>query len=119
MIPSASDMRRVSDGCRMRVHNPAFDHILSKAAKVVRDAAKQKFTSVAYRIPDYVQGFPIYKMDACAEYVANVFASKGYDVERPSEEIVVLRWEAEVRYGVPTTAGAPDDSGDEFSRLTL
>lgn len=119
MIPSASDMRRVSDGQRMRVHNPAFDHIIGKAAKLVRDAAKQKYTSVAYRIPDYVQGFPIYNMDACADYVSSVFSSKGYSVQRPSEEIIVLRWDDDVHYGVPAPARDDVSPDDVFSRLTL
>jgi len=117
-------MRRVTDGERARTHNPAFDYVVKKAIKVVRDAAKQKHSSVAYCVPDYVQGFPIYSKDACMRYVVSLFERKGYDVRRATEDIIVVRWEDD-----PSSAGVPQvpqaDSGrdagvdDVFSRLSL
>jgi hypothetical protein len=122
MIPSAVDMRRVSENPRGRAHNPAFDQVLLKAAKVVREAAKQRYGSVAYKIPDYVQGYPVYKIPACAEYVMRVFANKGFAVSLEATNLVVIRWgqHESAAHGVPQTrAPAADDPDDKFSRLSL
>lgn len=122
MIPSANDMRRVSESDR-KVHNPAFDQIVMKAAKTVREAAKRKFGAVAYKVPDYVQGYPVYKMAACTDYIRTIFESKGFDVYLEAANVVVLRWRqvSTVSVGVPsisTPAEAPELE-DGFSHLTL
>ena len=117
MIPSAHDMRRVSDHTRRCAHNPAFDHVLSKAANVVREAAKRKFGSVAYKIPDYVQGYPVYRFSACFDYLAEVFEAKGFEVRSEAGNVIVLIWAAPD----PPARAAPMDGpdGDAFSRLVL
>ena len=123
MIPSANDMRRVAENPRGRTHNPAFDQVLTKAAKVVREAAKQGYGSVAYKIPDYVQGYPVYKIQACAEYMLRVFESKGFSVSQEAVNLVVVRWgeHETATHGVPQTRApvADDEIGDKFSKLTL
>lgn len=120
MIPSASDMRRVVEGQKVRQYNPAFDYILGKASKTVKDAARQKHSSVAYIIPDYVQGYPIYTSEACAAYVTNVFENKGYSVSLVGEQTLVIRWEAEpVPFGVPRAPVVHHQDDDKFSKLTL
>jgi hypothetical protein len=122
MIPSANDMRRVSE-CDRKVHNPAFDQVVMKAAKTVREAAKRKFGAVAYKVPDYVQGFPVYKMAACTEYVRTIFESKGFDVYLEAANIVVIRWRqvSTTAVGVPSIITPAEDSriDDGFSHLTL
>ena len=122
MIPSANDMRRVSESDR-KVHNPAFDQIVMKAAKTVREAAKRKFGAVAYKVPDYVQGYPVYKMAACTDYIRTIFESKGFDVYLEAANVVVLRWRqvATTNVGVPTINTPTEHSGlnDGFSHLTL
>jgi len=122
-IPSASDMRRVSEGGRAPAHNPAFDAILVKAAKIVREAAKQGHSSVAYRIPEYVQGFPVYKMIVCRDYLCSVFETKGYSVEHCAPSVVAISW-ASQRTASSTTACRPlmiedGPSQDKFAGLTL
>ncbi len=113
-VPSAADMRRVAHA-GARSHNPAFDAVVAKAAKAVHRAAAYQQTSVAFPVPSYVQGFPIYKAHDCAEYVGGAFASKGYDVV-VSDGTVVLTWD-----DGPARAGpdAPPDPGDAFSALTI
>ena len=121
MIPSASDMRRVSESDR-KVHNPAFDQIIVKAAKVVREAAKRKYGAVAYKVPDYVHGFPMYKMAACTDYIRNIFEAKGFDVYLEAANIVVLRWkQVAMHAGVPSieTPRETNELEDGFSHLTL
>ena len=124
-IPSASDMRRVSQGGARPSHNPAFDTILLKAAKIVREAAKQGHSSVAYSIPDYVQGFPVYKMRVCRDYLSSVFATKGYVVEHCAQSVVAISWATSEACARPQQQLMIEDAGalartqDKFAGLTL
>lgn len=93
-VPSASDMRRVAiDGKRIS-HNPAFDHALKKASALVLAAAKQHYMSVAYELPEFVHGCPAFKVAACAEYVSNVLAIRGFDVALMGFKVLLISWEA-------------------------
>lgn len=114
-VPSASDMRRVASSCRSAARNPAFDHILRRAANTVKQAAQQRFASVAIEIPAFVHGCPIFKVDAAAEYLARVLAAKGFEVSMCASSTMVVRWGERA---APLVAPAAAAAEDRFSRLS-
>lgn len=110
-------MRRVATAGRAAAHNPAFDHILRKAATTVKQAAQQRYGSVAFEIPVFVHGCPIFKPDACAGYLMHVLSSKGFQVSMRTSSVLIVEWAAPAGGAPPPPAAPPPAEGDRFSRL--
>ena len=113
-LPSAYDMRRMASGERRPIHNAAFDHALSKASKLIKEAARQRHASLAYELPEFVMGCPTFKVQDCVDYVVAAMRCKGFDVKQIGDKVIVVSWEfrSDARSDAPQNISVPSSFRD-------
>jgi len=116
-LPSANDMRRVSSGARRIAHNAAFDHSLRKVSNIIKEAARQRHSSVAYEIPEFVIGCPSFKVADCMRYVLNTLHAKGFEAAAIGEKVIFVSWVTPTAKRLPSV----DETRamDDFKALKL
>lgn len=103
--------RSIQDKARRKAE--CFDRVLQGCHHRIRVATDCKQLRCVYAIPEFMPGFPIYDIAACAEHVQNALCANGFCVKRLSPRHLYVSWDFDEMKGRdhrPPAIGTKDDA---------
>jgi hypothetical protein len=72
----------------------AFEHIVSSCYKKIEKCVQvtRNIYSCFYEVPEFLIGFPLYDLNECIQYVANILTTKGFTVQYMFPRVLLVSW---------------------------
>ena len=70
-----------------------FDVILLKCCQKIRKCDEVRLTYCVFEIPEYVFGFPLYKLQDCVQYLLTELKKKEFKVKFAFPVTLIITWQ--------------------------
>jgi len=77
---------------KLRTRLEIYEKILNRIYNRIDIASNVENTNCVFDIPEYIYGFPIYNIRACAEYLSKKLISNGFHVKYIKPNILYIYW---------------------------
>ena len=77
---------------RDKIKFKTFNKIFQNIEKKIVLASSSNFFHVWYEFPEFVIGFPMYKMKECKKYVIKLLQNNGFTIEEFKPNIISIEW---------------------------
>lgn len=79
---------------KMKLKNHSFEVILSDCFRRIKKQASMfpNNTFCFYDVPEFMLGYPLYKMEDCIKYLMTNIANSGFKVEYMFPRILIISW---------------------------
>ena len=77
---------------KLRTRLEIYEKILNRIYNRIDIASNVDNTTCVFDIPEYIYGFPIYNIKACAEYLSRKLISNGFHVKYIQPNILYIYW---------------------------
>jgi len=73
----------------------SFDAVLERCHMKVRNASKNELYRIYFDVPDFLLGYPIYKLNDCIMYIFNHLSQDGFVVKYLFPKTLYISWDIE------------------------
>jgi len=76
---------------RENIKYTTFNKIYKNIEKKIQLASNSNFYYVWYEIPEFIIGFPMYKINECKKYIINKIEKDGFQIEEINN-FILIKW---------------------------
>ena len=78
---------------RKERRNKSFDAVLEKCHEKIKKACKSELYRTLYDVPDFLLGYPIYKLNECILYIYKYLQQDGFIVKYFFPKTLYISWD--------------------------